>query len=126
MRSAVEAWWNASSPGTVPPPEPPEGYTHWANFTVNTTTFLRHFIVSERNCFGFAAAGCRPGDVIAVMGGGDVPFILRPVKRETGDAKNGLIGILEARLTFGGISENNFNHRLPELFVRYAAGQVQR
>lgn len=40
----------------------------------------RAFIITKKGYLGLAPMGCRVGDVVCVLTGGDVPFVLRPDK----------------------------------------------
>lgn len=44
---------------------------------------FRDFIITEKGYLGLAAKGCRRGDVVAVLGGGAMPIILRPSRSAT-------------------------------------------
>jgi hypothetical protein len=69
-----EAWTKA----------PPPLYRQYTSdvFMLNTiilrTTYGRCFISTEKGYFGWAPQQCKKGDVVAVLAGGKVPYILRP------------------------------------------------
>lgn len=46
-------------------------------------THARSFIETDRGGMGFGSKRCRIGDVVAVLSGGSVPCILRPVSKES-------------------------------------------
>lgn len=39
----------------------------------------RVFITTEKGYFGWAPERCKPGDVVAILAGGDVPYVMREV-----------------------------------------------
>jgi hypothetical protein len=48
------------------------------NNNFKTTVFGRRFIKTEEGYIGFAPENCKKGDLITVLPGGDVPYVLRP------------------------------------------------
>ncbi|KAK8131720.1 hypothetical protein PG984_008158 [Apiospora sp. TS-2023a] len=51
----------------------------------------RSFIITKKGYLGLAPIGCRTGDVVCVLTGGDVPFVLRPDRTShMGNANDGV------------------------------------
>ncbi|KAF2496870.1 HET-domain-containing protein [Lophium mytilinum] len=48
---------------------------------VETAIHGRRFFVTQKGDFGFAAKACREGDLVAVLAGGNVPYVIRRESR---------------------------------------------
>ncbi|KAJ0115163.1 hypothetical protein J7T55_001573 [Diaporthe amygdali] len=61
---------------------------------IETTAWIasleRSFIFTESGYMGLGPDWCKPGDAVAVMAGGDLPLVLRPVSRRVGDRLDGI------------------------------------
>lgn len=76
----LRTWWDSAFKPSAPPREntaADEGRP--IETTVWIASLERSFIFTERGHMGLAPDWCRPGDAIAIMGGGAVPMVLRPV-----------------------------------------------
>lgn len=86
---ALNAWWESSFKPSPPPRANrlvveggPIERPAWA------ASLDRSFIFTTGGHMGLAPDWCKPGDAIAIMGGGAVPIVLRPVgeiRRQSGD-----------------------------------------
>jgi hypothetical protein len=59
---------------------------------ISSTTYGRCFISTEKGYVGWAPKQCKKGDVVAVLAGGKVPYVLRPEassnpSEESGDSR---------------------------------------
>lgn len=76
----LEAWWDSAFKPSAPSRENRlAGEDGPIETTVWIASLERSFIFTERGHMGLAPDWCRPGDAIAIMGGGAVPVVLRPV-----------------------------------------------
>lgn len=48
------------------------------NKVFSITSYGRYLVSTEKGYIGWAPVQCRKGDVIAVLAGGKVPYVLRP------------------------------------------------
>ena len=91
----ISAFQNWESWLKTPPPLNKNLYTrdvsavHQAFFSA---TYDRCFISTEKGYFGWAPEQCKKGDVVAVLAGGKVPYVLRPEapsnpSEESGDSR---------------------------------------
>jgi hypothetical protein len=48
---------------------------------IETAIHGRRFFVTQKGYFGFAAKACREGDLVAVLAGGNVPYVIRRESR---------------------------------------------
>lgn len=48
---------------------------------IETATHGRRFFTTKKGYFGFAPQICKEGDVVVVLAGGNVPYIIRPLSR---------------------------------------------
>ena len=65
-----------------------EAYTRPFSDAAITHCLYRSFIVTERGYLGLGRSSTQPGDVVCVLRGGNVPFILR----KKGDGYYELVG----------------------------------
>jgi hypothetical protein len=49
---------------------------------VETATLRRRFITTRKGYFGFAPENCEEGDLVVVLAGGNVPYLIRPIALE--------------------------------------------
>ena len=90
--SAFQKW---ESWLTTPPPLDKNLYTYdvsVVNFVFSRTIYGRCFISTEKGYVGWAPKQCKKGDVVAVLAGGKVPYVLRPEApssplEESGDSR---------------------------------------
>ncbi|KAH8786679.1 heterokaryon incompatibility protein-domain-containing protein [Hyaloscypha finlandica] len=90
--SAYQKW---ESWLTTPPPLDKNRYTSdgsTVGFVIKGTTYGRCFISTEKGYVGWAPKQCKKGDVVAVLAGGKVPYVLRPEassnpSEESGDSR---------------------------------------
>lgn len=81
----LDEWWDIAFK-----PSPPALADRFAfsegpiEHTVWCASRERSFIFTRSGSMGLALDWCKPGDAIAIMGGGTVPIVLRPVN-QTGD-----------------------------------------
>jgi hypothetical protein len=79
----------------TPPPLDKNLYTSdvsATNAVMDCTTYGRCFISTEKGYVGWAPEECKKGDVVAVLAGGKVPYVLRPEassnpSEESGDSR---------------------------------------
>jgi len=48
---------------------------------IETATHGRRFFTTKMGYFGFAPQKCRTGDMVVILAGGNVPYIIRPLSR---------------------------------------------
>lgn len=76
----LKAWWDSAFSPSAPFRENRlAGEDESIETTVWIASLERSFIFTERGHMGLAPDWCKPGDAIAIMGGGAVPMVLRPV-----------------------------------------------
>jgi len=46
---------------------------------IEAATTGRRFFITKKGYFGFGPESCQVGDLVAVLAGGQVPYIIRPV-----------------------------------------------
>ena len=68
---------------------------------IDIATHGRHFITTKKGYFGLAPKKTREGDLVVVLAGGDVPYIIRPVSRAE-----------QARTIFGSSVQSGTARRL--------------
>lgn len=82
----LKAWWDSAFNPSAPSREDRlAGEDGPIETTVWIASLERSFIFTERGHMGLAPDWCQPGDAIAIMGGGVVPMILRPVGEVAGE-----------------------------------------
>lgn len=82
----LRTWWDSAFKPSAPPREnTPADEGGPIETTVWIASLERSFIFTERGHMGLAPDSCQPGDAIAIMGGGAVPMILRPVGEVAGE-----------------------------------------
>lgn len=81
----LEAWWDSAFSPSAPAREKSlAGEGGPIETTVWIASLERSFVFTRGGRMGLAPDWCEPGDAIAVLGGGAVPVVLRPVGEETG------------------------------------------
>lgn len=88
-KRTLSEWWDNILEPTAPtaPRAETEGLFSDAKSigtTMWTASLERSFIFTKGGHMGLAPDWCRPGDAIAIMGGGAVPMVLRPVVEVVG------------------------------------------
>ncbi|KAI9695329.1 MAG: hypothetical protein M1820_008681 [Bogoriella megaspora] len=74
--SKFEEWWSTRVWGETPATLDAEVFEIYKLY--GSVCAGRKFIVTENARFGFAPERCQPGDLVAILAGGTVPFVLRP------------------------------------------------
>ena len=87
---------------------PPQSRAELGNFElghilrdIDIATHGRHFITTKKRYFGFAPKKTGEGDLVVVLAGGDLPYIIRRVSRAE-----------QARTIFGSSVQSETAHRL--------------
>ncbi|KAG6356480.1 hypothetical protein INS49_015868 [Diaporthe citri] len=76
----LKAWWgNAFKPTAPSQADRLAGEGHPIETTVWIASLERSFVFTDGGHMGLAPDWCRDGDAIAILGGGAVPMVLRPV-----------------------------------------------
>jgi len=90
-----DAWWENRVldhlRGVFRPPSPKMPHGNWIpsiSTQVNAATFNRRFFVTENGHFGLAPATTQPGDLVCILLGGKMPYIIR--KTIDADAPNNI------------------------------------
>lgn len=87
---ALAAWWDSAfSPSA---PIHLDGVAG-ENGSIETTAWIssleRSFVFTERGYMGLAPDWCETGDVVAIMAGGTMPMVLRPVSQRANQREDG-------------------------------------
>jgi hypothetical protein len=83
-------------------------FLHFASFNIG-----RKFYVTEKGRMGTVAPGCREGDVVCVLKGARMPYVLR---REGGDGGKRVCGLVGNAYVHGAMN-GEIEVRKPEMFV---------
>jgi hypothetical protein len=74
--SKWEAWFSNSQRAKE---EAVDNELYYAVLDVKTATKGRRFFNTKKGYFGFGPENCKVGDLVVVLAGGNVPYIIRPV-----------------------------------------------
>ena len=74
--SKFEEWWSTRVWGEPPTTIDAEIFEIYKLYRAMSAG--RKFVVTENARFGFAPERCQTGDLIAILAGGNIPFVLRP------------------------------------------------
>lgn len=75
-------WWEWTLSGGSSGGPPRDGDINGIEQAVLTACSGRSFVVTEKGYIGYADQHCRPGHVIAILGGGHTPFVLAPASSQ--------------------------------------------
>ncbi|KAH0544776.1 hypothetical protein FGG08_001143 [Glutinoglossum americanum] len=73
--------WAAFTASPYPNPVLWDNETNHIILDTETATNGRRFFTTEKGYFGFAPQKCEEGDLVVVLAGGSVPYIIRPLSR---------------------------------------------
>lgn len=87
----LDVWWDLNFKPSIPPlAEFDKSKGNPIDNIMSIASLERSFIFTRSGSMGFAPDWCKPGDAIAIMGGGNVPIVLRPVNQMSDPGRDGV------------------------------------